>query len=48
MSRNLESNLLKSLGENCEKSTFPPKITHLSMKLELVIGAIRKGNKITI
>ena len=48
ISRNLESNLLKTLGENCEKSTFSPKITHLSMELELVIGTIRKGIKSTI
>ena len=34
---------LKTLGENYEKSTFFPRITHLSMELELVIGAIRKG-----
>ena len=25
ISRNLESNLLKTLGESCEKSTFPPQ-----------------------
>ena len=48
ISRNLESNLLKTLGENCEKSTFFPKFTHLSMELELVIGTIRKGIKSTI
>ena len=48
ISRNLESNLLKTLGENCEKSTFPPKITHLSMELELLIGTIRKSIKSTI
>ena len=45
ISRNIESNLLKTLGENCEKSTFFPKITHLSMELELVIGTIRKGHQ---
>ena len=48
ISRNLESNLFKTLGENYEKSTFFPKITHLSMELELVIGTIRKGIKSTI
>ena len=48
ISRNLESNLLKTLDENCEKSTFPPKITHLSMELELVIGTIGKCIKNTI
>ena len=48
ISRNLESNILKTLGENYEKSIFPPKITHLAMKLELVIGTIRKGIKSTI
>ena len=48
ISRNLESNLLKTLGENCEKSTFSPKFTHLSMELELEIGTIRKGIKSTI
>ena len=48
INRNLESNLLKTLGENYEKSTFSPKITHLSMELELVIGTIRKGIKSTI
>ena len=48
LSRNLESNLLKTLGENYEKSTFFPKMTHLLMELELVIGTIRKGIKSTI
>ena len=48
ISRNLESNLLKTLGENYEKSTFFPKMTHLLMELELVIGTIRKGIKSTI
>ena len=48
ISRNLESNILKTLGENYEKSTFFPKITHLAMELELVIGTIRKGIKSTI
>ena len=48
ISRNLESNLLKTLGENYEKSNFFPKITHLSMELELVVGTIRKGIKSTI
>ena len=48
ISRNLESNLLKTLSENYEKSTFFPKITHLSIELELVIGTIRKGIKSTI
>ena len=38
MSRNLESNLLKILVENCEKSTFHPKITNLSLEFRLVIG----------
>ena len=47
ISRNLESNLLKTLGENYEKSTFFPEITHLSMELELEIGTIRKGIKST-
>ena len=46
--RDLESNVLKTLGENCEKSTFFPKITHLLMELELVIGTIRKGIESTI
>ena len=48
ISRNLESNILKNLGENCEKSTFHPKITHLSMEFGLVIGTIKKGIKSTI
>ena len=48
ISRNLESSLLKTLGENYEKSTCFPKIIHLSMELELVIGTIIKGIKITI
>ena len=48
ISRNLESNLLKTSGENYEKSTFFPKIIHLSMELELVTGTIRKGIKSTI
>ena len=48
MSRNLESNLLKILGENCEKSTFNPKITHLSMEFRLVIGTIKKSITSTI
>ena len=48
MNRNLESNLLKTFGENYEKSTFPQKITHLSMELELVIGTIGKRIKNTI
>ena len=48
ISRNLESNLFKTLGENYEKSTFFPKITHLAIKLELVIDTIRKGIKSTI
>ena len=48
ISRNLDSNLLKTSGKNCEKSTFSPKLTHLSMELELVIGTIRKGIKGTI
>ena len=48
MSRNLESNILENYAEYCEKSTFPQKITHLSMELGLVIGTIRKGIKSTI
>ena len=48
ISRNLESNVLKTLGENCEKSTFFQKITHLSMEFEFVIGTIWKGIKSTI
>ena len=39
---------LQSVTINCEKSTFPQKITHLSMELGLVIGTIRKGIKSTI
>ena len=31
-----------------QKINFPPKITYLSMELELVIGTIRKGIKSTI
>ena len=46
ISRNLESNLLKNLGENCEKSTFHPKITHLSMEFGLVIGTIKRTLKV--
>ena len=48
ISGNLESKLLKNLGENCEKSTFPPKITHLSMEFGIVIGTIKMGIKSTI
>ena len=37
--------MLQNLGENCEKSTFHPKITNLSMEFGLVIGTNRKGIK---
>ena len=30
------------------KINFPPKNTHLSMEMELVVGTIRKGIKSTI
>ena len=48
ISRNLEPNILKNLGEKCEKSTFFPEKHPFFMELERLIDAIRKGIKSTI